>query len=292
MATVEETGADIRRRELAAFLRSRRERIPPERVGLSRGRRRRTPGLRREEVAHLSSVGVTWYTWLEQARDIQVSAGVLDAIARTLLLDAGERSHLFTLAGVADPTPDADSAQVPAALREMLRQLEPLPACVQNGRYDILAYNRTYGRLLCPLDDVPAENRNCMLLAFTDPHWQAALVDREETIRLMTANFRAYMAEHIAEPAWKHMLKRLQRESAEFCELWDRHEVVRSHSGKVKRFRNADVGLLHLDGTRLWLAPQAGSRLVAYVPADEESRERLARLHALALADERGEWTS
>lgn len=96
-------GSDVRRHELAEFLRTRRERITPEQVGLVRGPRRRTPGLRREEVAHLSSVGVTWYTWLEQARDIQVSGQVLDAVARALLLDVSEREHLFSLAGSLDP---------------------------------------------------------------------------------------------------------------------------------------------------------------------------------------------
>src|SRR5438034_9286590 len=95
-------GTDLRRRELGSFLRSRRERIHPEQVGLRPSRRRRTPGLRREEVAQLAGVGVTWYTWLEQGRDIRASAQVLDAIAKTLLFDAHERSHLFTLAGAAD----------------------------------------------------------------------------------------------------------------------------------------------------------------------------------------------
>jgi transcriptional regulator with XRE-family HTH domain len=278
-------GARIRRRELAAFLRSRRERIAPERVGLPRGRRRRTPGLRREEVAQLASVGVTWYTWLEQGRDIQVSASVVDAIARALLLDPNERGHLFTLAGVPDPAPDTSCTGVPTALHAMLRQLEPLPACVQNARYDILAYNRTYGALLCDLDEVPPEDRNCMVLAFTDPGWQAGLVDREETKRLMVANYRAAMAQHVAEPAWKHTVKRLQRASPEFRELWERHEVVQTLANKVKRFRNPDVGLLYLDAARLWLAPQVGARLVAYAPADEESRERLEKL--LAIVSER-----
>jgi hypothetical protein len=274
-------GSRIRRRELAAFLRSRRERIAPEHVGLPRGRRRRTPGLRREEVAQLASVGVTWYTWLEQGRDIQVSAGVVDAIARALLLDANERGHLFTLAGVVDPAPHTSCSGVSDALHATLRQLEPFPACVQNARYDLLAYNRTYGSLLCDLDEVPAEDRNCMLLAFTNPGWQAGLVDREETMRLMVANYRASMAEHVADPAWKHTVKRLQRESAEFRELWDRHEVVRTLASKVKRFRNARVGLLYLDPTRMWLAPKAGARLVVYAPADEESRERLEKLSAM-----------
>ncbi|MEV6318277.1 helix-turn-helix transcriptional regulator [Streptomyces sp. NPDC051776] len=280
-------GADtVRRSELAAFLRSRRERITPEQVGLPRGPRRRTPGLRREEVAHLSAVGVTWYTWLEQARDIHVSVQVLDALARALQLDPSERSHLFALAGATDPDPASECATVPPSLRMMLEHVEPYPACVQNSRYDILAHNRTYGRLLCDLDSLPYQDRNCMWLAFTSPEWRAALVDRDETIRLMAAKFRASMAEHIAEPAWKAMLKRLQQASGEFRELWERHEVVRTMGSRTKRFRNADVGLLHLEHTDLWLGPRHGPRLVTYLPADAETGERLKRLLALARANE------
>ncbi|MGP3926947.1 helix-turn-helix transcriptional regulator [Streptomyces sp. 8N616] len=279
-------GADtVRRSELAAFLRSRRERISPEQVGLPRGPRRRTPGLRREEVAHLSAVGVTWYTWLEQARDIHVSAQVLDALARALQLDPSERSHLFALAGAADPDPGTECSGISPSLRQILEQLEPYPACVQNSRYDIRAYNRTYGRLLCDLDSLPYQDRNSMWLAFTHPQWQAALVDREETIRLMAAKFRAAMAEHIAEPAWKALLKRLQQASPEFREIWERHEVLSGVTSRTKRFRNADVGLLHLQHTDLWLGPRHGPRVVAYVPADAETGERLEKLHALALAD-------
>ena len=120
--------AESRRHELASFLRSRRERISPEQVGLPPGRRRRTPGLRREEVAQLAAVGVTWYTWLEQARDIQVSGQVADAIARALMLDHIERRHLFTLAGTADPHPHLDCPGMSPAVRTMIDQLEPLPA--------------------------------------------------------------------------------------------------------------------------------------------------------------------
>ncbi|MER7806027.1 helix-turn-helix domain-containing protein [Streptomyces sp900116325] len=275
---------EVRRQELAGFLRSRRERITPEQVGLPRGRRRRTPGLRREEVAQLSAVGVTWYTWLEQARDIQVSPQVLDALARALLLDRSERSHLFSLAGAVDPAPGTECPSITPALREMLWQLDPIPACVQNSRYDILAYNRTYGRLLCDLDAVAPENRNCMLLSYTDENWRASVVDLPEMNRVMAAKFRASMAEHLAEPAWKALLKRLETASPEFREIWARHEVV-GPGGRTKLFRNARVGLVRLDHTDLWLGPSTGPRLVTYVPADEESRERLERLHALALAE-------
>ncbi len=273
---------DIRRHELAGFLRSRRERITPEQLGLPRGPRRRTPGLRREEVAQLSAVGVTWYTWLEQARDIHVSPQVLDAIARALLLDPSERSHLFALAGAADPAPGTPCPTVTPALRQMLEQLEPIPACVQNSRYDILAYNRTYGRLLCDLDALPPGDRNCMVLAFSHDEWRAAVVDLEASNRMMAAKFRASMAEHLAEPAWKALLGRLES-SQEFREAWARHEVV-GQGGKTKYIRNAQVGLLHLEHHNLWLGPSAGPRLVSYVPVDAATRERLEKLQVLASA--------
>ncbi|MGW1804360.1 helix-turn-helix transcriptional regulator [Streptomyces sp. NPDC002078] len=274
-------GSEIRRHELAAFLRSRRERIGPEQVGLPRGARRRTPGLRREEVAQLSAVGVTWYTWLEQARDIQVSVQVLDALARTLMLDASERAHLFQLAGAIDPTPAASCPSVTPALRAMLRQLEPIPACVQNSRYDILAYNLTYGRLLGDLDAIPAEDRNCILLTYTNKEWQSSVVHLEQTQRLMAARLRASMAGHLGEPAWKMLLKRLQTESPDFRENWERYEVVAART-KTKEFLNTHVGHLKLEHTDLWLGPEQGARMVTYTPADEETRERLERLHDIA----------
>ena len=284
----EASAADVtssRRHELASFLRSRRERISPEQVGLPPGRRRRTPGLRREEVAQLAAVGVTWYTWLEQAREIQVSSQVADAIARALMLDNTERRHLFTLAGTTDPHPLMDCPGMSPAVRSLIDQLEPLPAAVFNGRYDIVAYNRTYGRLLTDLDALPHEDRNVMWLAFTNPVWRERMMDREENVRLMAAKFRASMAQHLAEPAWKALLKRLQQGSPEFCELWERHEVILP-DGHVKRYLNPDVGMLVFDFTHLWLGPQHGPRLTTYTPADAVTRDRLDRLYELVLAEQ------
>ncbi|WP_327670289.1 MULTISPECIES: helix-turn-helix transcriptional regulator [unclassified Streptomyces] len=280
----DEQPGEIRRHELAGFLRSRRERITPEDVGLPRGRRRRTPGLRREEVAHLSAVGVTWYTWLEQARDIQVSAQVLDALARTLRLDGSERAHLFGLAGAIDPTPAASCTTLTPELLDLMDRLEPVPACVQNSRYDILAYNRTYGMLLCDLDEIPPEDRNWMLLAFTHEGWRSAITNLDDVLRTMAAKFRSGMAEHLGEPAWKLVLKRLTDESAEFRELWERHEVVQSLPSKVKHFHNPYVGPLSVVHTDLWLGRDCGARMVTYTPADAVSGERLEALRELATA--------
>ncbi|WP_127354917.1 helix-turn-helix transcriptional regulator [Actinacidiphila soli] len=273
------------RHELAHFLRSRRERITPEQVGLPPGRRRRTPGLRREEVATLAAVGVTWYTWLEQARDIQVSAQVADAIARALMLDTNERSHLFVLAGVPDPNPRANCPGMSPQVREMLEKLEPLPAAVHNSRTDVIAHNRTYGRLVGDLDLLPYEDRNIMWLIFTDQAWREAMPDWPETSRLIVAKYRAAMAEHLAEPAWKALVKRLQEASPEFAALWDRHEVLQPEN-RIKRFLNPEVGLLTFDFTHLWLGPRQGPRLVTYTPADAVTRDRLDRLYDLALRRE------
>jgi MmyB-like transcription regulator ligand binding domain/Helix-turn-helix domain len=275
----------IRRRELAAFLRSRRERITPEQVGLVRGPRRRTPGLRREEVAQLAAVGVTWYTWLEQARDIQVSPQVLDAVARALQMDANERAHLFVLAGAHDPVPTRECPNVPAGVRQVLRQLEPFPACVTNSRFDIVAHNRTYGRLVCDLDALPVEDRNLMWLSFTHPDYREALPDRDEVIRSMAAKFRASMAEHLGDPTWKSLLRRLQQESAEFREVWARHEVVQP-GNRGKCYLNRLVGRMNFEATMMWLGPHQGPRLAVYTPADAETDARVRRLHRVACEEE------
>src|SRR3954452_17480605 len=171
---------ELRRRELAEFLRSRRERIPPELVGMTHTGGRRTPGLRREEVAQLSGVGVTWYTWLEQGRDIHVSEQVLTAIARTLMLDRDERTHLFTLAGATDQSVAKECAAVSPQLHALLAKLDPFPGCVISGKYDVLAYNRAYNNLITDFDELPAEDRNCMWLSFTDPLWKQVVVDWDD----------------------------------------------------------------------------------------------------------------
>jgi transcriptional regulator with XRE-family HTH domain len=281
--TLDPVTDEIRRDELAAFLRSRRERIAPEQVGVPPMGRRRTPGLRREEVAQLAGVGVTWYTWLEQGRDIKVSEQVLEAIARTLLLDRDERAHLFSLAGAIDQHVAAECAAVPPQLRAMIKQLEPFPACVMNAKYDILAYNSTYGRLIIDMDAVPPEDRNCMWLCFTDPDWREGLLDWEDGATRMVANLRWLMADHVAEPSWKLLVKRLRAASPEFTELWERHEV-RSIENKTKQVRNPLVGDLRLDVMNTWLSPRPGTRLHVYSPADAVTEQRLHQLNRLVSA--------
>jgi transcriptional regulator with XRE-family HTH domain len=268
---------DLRRRELGDFLRSRRERIAPQQVGVAYHGRRRTPGLRREEVAQLSGVGVTWYTWLEQGRDIHVSEQVLTAIARTLMLDRDERNHLFALAGASDQTAAGECNAVSPQLHATLAKLDPYPACVVTGKYDVLAYNRAYNNLLTNFDELPVEDRNCMWLTFTDPLWKKVVVEWEDAAARMVANLRVLMADHVGDATWKSFVARLRAASPEFAEMWARHEV-RGIENKAKRFRHPVVGMLKFHSTNTWLAPRSGRRMLVYVPSDAETERRLERL--------------
>jgi transcriptional regulator with XRE-family HTH domain len=270
--------SESRRRELAAFLRSRRERLRPEQVGLPPSRRRRTPGLRREEVAQLAGVGVTWYTWLEQARQINASPQVLDAIARTLRFDSHEHAHLFTLAGLTTTTIAEECGSLTPEAQLLVDQLEPYPAIILNARWDLLAYNRVHGSFFPHLEEIPLEDRNCLWLAFTDPAWREVMVDWEDSVGLMVAEYRAAMAEHIDDPAWQAFVDRLHRASTEFTAFWERHDVVRMLSN-TKRAVHPTVGLLRLNYTNLWLDHGPRARIVAFTPADEQTRARLDALY-------------
>jgi transcriptional regulator with XRE-family HTH domain len=270
-----------RRRELGEFLRSRRERISPEDVGLPPALRRRTPGLRREEVATLAGVGVTWYTWLEQGRDINASPQVLDSVARTLLLDQHEREHLFRLADAPDGLGQRECGTLPPTAQLLLDQLSPYPACIRNARWDVLAFNDSYERLMSRcLQDRTFEDRNSLWCVFTSPESRAAMIDWEDAARRMVAEYRAAMAEHVSEPAWKCLVSRLLKASPEFAELWERHEVA-APENRTKRWLHPQVGLLELNYTNLWLGQRLGTRITTYTPADERTAERLRELSAL-----------
>ncbi len=274
----ETNGTELRRRELGAFLRSRRERVRPEQVGLPPMRRRRTPGLRREEVAQLAGVGVTWYTWLEQGRDINPSAQVLDAIARTLQFDVHEHSHLFTLAGISTTTIADQCLNLCPTAQPLIDQLEPFPATVVNARLDLLAFNRVYASFFEDLDAIPVEDRNILWLAFTHPRWREVIVDWDDITGRMVAEYRALMAEHLDDPAWKTLVARLQAASPDFAAVWERHDVQGVES-RTKRAMHPTAGLLLLDYTNLWLNQGLGIRIVAFSPADERTRRRLEALH-------------
>jgi len=270
-----------RRQELGDFLRSRRERIGPEQVGLALGGRRRTPGLRREEVAGLSGVGVTWYTWLEQGRDIRASEAVLNALARTLMLDQHERLHLFTLAGAPSIAVATDCNAIEPSVALMLERLGAYPGAVFNRRFDILAHNAAYAGLLGDLDALPFDERNLLWLMFTKRSMRDLLGDYWSTAsRRCVAQCRAGVAELASEPAWRALVKRLSAASPEFAARWREHDVAPTDT-TTKQFLHPDLGTLRFTATNLWLGRRVGNRLAVYTPVDESTAARIERLPAL-----------
>lgn len=274
-----------RARALGAFLRARRESLDPARLGLPRAGRRRTPGLRREEVAALADVGVTWYTWLEQGRPVRASARVLTAIAGALQCSEVETGHVLALAGLGDAAPRLQPLceQLTDTGRMLLDQLGPWPAMLQSPRFDILGANPAFERLMgVTLADLPDADRNCVYQAFTNPHWRARLADRDNVLQHMVALLRAAMGEHLGEPAWERLLARYRAASPEFDALWQQRREVRGVENQLKRFRHPQAGELRLQQVNWWSAPRNGNRLVVYLPADEVARVALLQLHAQA----------
>ena len=267
-----------RRAELADFLRTRRERLTPDDVGLPSGGRRRTPGLRREEVALLAGVGVTWYTWLEQGRDINASVQVLEAIARTLRMDAQERWHLFQLAGVVVAPSSEGCRGVTEDGQAIVDQLDPFPTVVLSPRYEILAYNRAYNRMAGDLDSIDPGERNQVWLFFTHPYWQDLCISsRAEAAAHLVGTLRANLAEHLDDPLWTGLVRRLREASGEFEALWRRHDVV-DRALPAKAFRSP-VGDLHLQLQRFSAGGLAGgARMMVYTPRDDATRARLVQL--------------
>jgi transcriptional regulator with XRE-family HTH domain len=264
------------RAELAAFLRSRRARITPADVGLPPGFRRRTPGLRREELAQLAGVGVTWYTWLEQGRAINVSVQVLDAIARTLRLDEAEREHLYRLADVPAFTPQSVGCPLEPQIQLILDGLSP-PACVYNGRYDLLAWNEAYALLFADLVGRKGRERNALWHLFVTPECCMPFVNLAEELPLMVATMRATFARHLGEPAWKGFVRDLSAASPAFATAWESHNVAVPGS-RLKIFRHAVLGDLRLATQSMQLAGTLEARMIVYTPADAATASALARL--------------
>jgi len=267
-------------RELAAFLRSRRERITPEDAGLPGGHRRRTAGLRREEVAQLSGVGVTWYTWLEQGRPIRASVQVLEAVARTLRLDAIERQRLFRLAEVPDTThPDETGPVLRPQIQIVLDGLNPMPASVVTERFDILAWNTGYEVLFPRMLQAPPEERNTLLYLFTRPECCSAVENRADQRAALVAQLRAAYGHHVGDPAWTGFIRRLEAASPEFAAMWATQDVAHPHY-HAKVFRHPLYPRLEMTSTSFAVQTAPGTRLVVYTPDNEAVRTALERLVA------------
>src|SRR3954453_4344602 len=268
--------SEARRSELTDFLRTRRAHVTPQDVGLAANGRRRTPGLRREEVAQLAGVGLSWYTWLEQGRDIKPSAGVLDALARVLRLDTAERAHLFHLARVELPLPaTAYTRAAPPGLAEIVTALEPNPAYLIGPRTDVLAWNAGAIAMLGEPSRAPDGRQNLLWWLFTSADRETE--QRRETARNTLARFRAEHARRIGDPDFAALIEALEERSQQFRAWWPRHGGLDEQLG-TKTVEPPRVGRLVLHHLQSAPTSHPDLRLIQFAPADEATREALERL--------------
>ncbi|MES4908011.1 MULTISPECIES: helix-turn-helix transcriptional regulator [unclassified Streptomyces] len=261
--------------ELAAFLRTRRERLNPRDLGLpSRRQARRTPGLRREEVAELAGVSVDYIVRLEQGRGLRPSADVVEALARALRLAPVERAYLFNLTQQRPRNADKPATTAASPLTRLVADLSPLPSMLMNHRYDILAWNREMTRLLMDFDTLPPSQRNAMWLCLMHPEIREFYVDRERVVREGIAHLRGAWAAHPEDRALTDLIVEFMTRNEEFARLWAERDIkVNGRGHKVMRHPDAGVIAVHFEV--LMPLEDPDQRLVIFRAADDESQSAL-----------------
>lgn len=265
---------------LGSYLKDRRAKLDPAAFGLPSARRR-TPGLRREEVAQRAHVSATWYTWLEQGRGGAPSADVLDRLARALALKEVEREHLFLLAQGRPPEVRHHAqASVSPQLQRVLDSLESSPALVKNAAWDILAWNNAAAAVLTDYATLAPDQRNVLRLLFCRPEVRAAQPDWEHTARFVVATFRADVARAGTSRRARGLVEELSRSSPEFAAMWLDHEV-RTYGEGTKSIRPANAaGPLALEYSSFAVDGQPGLGMVIYTPATPADAEQVRGLIA------------
>jgi transcriptional regulator with XRE-family HTH domain len=253
-----------RRHELGDFVRAQREQLSPGAVGLVSGvGRRRTPGLRREEIAQLAGLSTTWYTWIEQGRDVSMSPAALARLAAALRLGRAERAYLFELAGKRDPTPgDSEIDDLPAAVLASVAAIGT-PAYLLDRNWNARAWNGAAERLF--VGWLSGENdRNLLKFIFLAPGARSLICDWDERARRVVAEFRAHCGAHLNDRALQALIDELRRHSAAFAEMWDRHGVL-SREGGERTFDHPTDGFLRFSQVTFDLAGHPDVKLTILV---------------------------
>jgi transcriptional regulator with XRE-family HTH domain len=257
------------RSALAGFVRAHRLRLTPASVGLAAGARRRTPGLRREEVAQLSGISATWYSWIEQGRDVSVSPAALARLCQTLALSPAERAYLFELAGKRDPALPQDSAMdAPPALVAAVNAIAG-PAYVLDRMWRARAWNIAAADLFVGWLDGAVQDRNILRYMFLDPMARRLVKDWEERARRLLAEFRLDQGRHLDDPQTQAMIAELSKRSPFFAAAWDEQTVV-GREGGLRTFSHPTQGLLYFEQLTFNLASRPELKLVMLVAAEGE----------------------
>jgi transcriptional regulator with XRE-family HTH domain len=263
---------------LGAYLKDRRAKLDPAAFGFPSARRR-TPGLRREEVAQRANVSATWYTWLEQGRGGAPSADVLDRIARALMLTDVEREHIFLLALGRPPEVRFRTTEgVTPRLQRVLDALELSPAYVKTSTWDIIAWNRAASAVLCDYGALAAEQRNSLRLVFCNPHIRAAMPNWESDARFVVAAFRADTARTRAAKNVKALVDELCRLSPEFDAMWRDNDVRNTYGEAAKHIRHPVAGPIALEYSAFAVDGRPDLGMVIYYPASPADADRIRSL--------------
>lgn len=255
------TATTTRRQELASFLKARREALAPSNPGT----RRRVKGLRREEVAEAAGISVAWYTWIEQARELNLSTETLEGLSRALQLQPQERSHLYELAGSTAPlTEDGQVDLALPSIRQMLDSMHPNPSYVLDLNWNVLAWNASADTLF-GFSQMPVERRNYIWLCFTSPDFRALFTRWEGVAHCAMAHFRTDSVGSVEDPAWLARIEELCAASPEFREWWPLHNVAWPHSWR-KELRHPHNGQTVYNTFDLELYRPARLRIVTYMP--------------------------
>ncbi|WNS45633.1 helix-turn-helix transcriptional regulator [Paenibacillus sp. MMS20-IR301] len=266
----------IRLQALSEFLKSRRAAISPAAAGLPEGTRRRTPGLRREEVAQLAGVSNTWYTWLEQGRDIKVSPSVLDCIAAALQLTKDERSYLFALAlesGAGNAVnPREEEPVIHPALQKILQELKTCPTLISDRHCAIVGWNEAAAHVFLDFAKLPPEQRNMISLLFVRKEFRRLAVNWEQFVRGYLSIFRAYYGQYLEDSWYDQFIAGMKSQHPEFNQLWEESRVS-SAPDVVLEFRHAKAGKMLFHLTSLQVQGAADLRCSIYTPAGDSNTE-------------------
>ncbi|PGW60626.1 transcriptional regulator [Bacillus cereus] len=270
-----------RREALSAFLKTKRAQISPESIGLPAGTRRRTPGLRREEVAQLAGVSTTWYTWLEQGRDIKVSTIVLDCISKALQLNNDETDYLYDLAFESNSeitSPKKDQSKLSPSLIRILDELTYCPTIITDRHCHIVGWNPAAAYVFLDFEQIPNDQRNLIRLVFTRKELKALAVNWDHFVKGFLAIFRTYYGRYLDDEWYSQFIKEMSHSHPEFQDLWKESQVSKAPD-MIIEFRHAKAGKMLFNLTSLQVQGDMDLRCSIYTPVGETDTEnKLKRL--------------
>ncbi|MFS0882349.1 transcriptional regulator [Bacillus sp. 7586-K] len=266
---------------LSTFLKAKRAQIKPESVGLSAGSRRRTPGLRREEVAQLAGVSTTWYTWLEQGRDIKVSSVVLDCISQALQLNNDERDYLYDLAleTKSEITNQVkNQSELSPSLKRILTELTYCPTIITDRHCHIVGWNLAAAHVFLDFEQIPNEERNLIRLVFSRKELKALAVNWEHFAKGFLAIFRTYYGHYLGDEWYNQFIKEMSHSHPEFQDLWQESQVSKAPE-MIIEFRHSRAGKMLFNLTSLQVQGDMDLRCSIYTPVEEtDTEKKLKRL--------------